>query len=130
MPSISFLHAYNIQHITGYAGNRCERCAYGHYGYPTVPGGSCIPCRCNTAGSASDECDIETGQCNCRPGSIGRDCSQCTQERHVLISLVCMCKYKVTIQPYQPTISLSLSMMDFKYFLWLHPMLDSTRMYD
>ncbi|XP_011501171.1 PREDICTED: laminin subunit alpha-1 [Ceratosolen solmsi marchali] len=74
----------------GYTGTRCERCAYGHYGFPTIPGGTCTPCRCNTAGSASDECDIETGQCNCKPGSTGRDCSQCTQKRHVFIGINCM----------------------------------------
>ncbi|XP_014221917.2 laminin subunit alpha-1 [Trichogramma pretiosum] len=74
----------------GYAGNRCERCAYGHFGYPSRPGGSCEPCRCNAAGSASDECDTETGQCNCRPGSTGRDCSQCEEERKVYVGLQCM----------------------------------------
>ncbi|CAB0032889.1 unnamed protein product [Trichogramma brassicae] len=74
----------------GYAGNRCERCAYGHFGYPSRPGGSCEPCRCNAAGSASDECDTETGQCNCRPGSTGRDCSQCEEKRKVYVGLQCM----------------------------------------
>ncbi|XP_043271259.1 laminin subunit alpha-1 [Venturia canescens] len=73
----------------GYAGSKCERCAYGYYGFPSIPGGSCTPCNCNVAGSASDECDEETGQCNCRPGSTGRDCSECTAPRHVLINDVC-----------------------------------------
>ncbi|XP_014204068.2 laminin subunit alpha-1 [Copidosoma floridanum] len=74
----------------GYAGARCERCSYGHYGYPSTPGGRCEPCNCNEAGSASDECDTETGQCNCRPGSTGRDCSQCTAERHVFVGPNCV----------------------------------------
>ncbi|KAK0081679.1 hypothetical protein PV325_011758 [Microctonus aethiopoides] len=73
----------------GYDGTRCERCSYGYYGYPGIPGGVCSPCNCNPAGSASDECDEETGQCNCRPGSMGRDCSQCTAPRHVFIDSVC-----------------------------------------
>ncbi|XP_015607311.1 laminin subunit alpha-1 [Cephus cinctus] len=73
----------------GYTGIRCERCSYGYYGFPTIPGGSCKPCNCNLAGSASDECDEETGQCNCRPGSTGRDCSHCTAIRHVFINDIC-----------------------------------------
>lgn len=79
--------------LLGYAGTKCERCAYGYYGFPSIPGGSCTPCNCNAAGSASDECDEETGQCNCRPGSTGRDCSECTAPRHVLINDVCTCKF-------------------------------------
>ncbi|XP_015124906.1 laminin subunit alpha-1, partial [Diachasma alloeum] len=73
----------------GYTGSRCERCSYGYFGYPTHPNGTCTPCNCNPAGSASDECDEETGQCNCRPGSTGRDCSQCTADRHVFINNIC-----------------------------------------
>ncbi|XP_034944517.1 laminin subunit alpha-1-like isoform X2 [Chelonus insularis] len=73
----------------GYTGSRCEKCSYGYYGYPSIPGGVCTPCNCNPAGSASDECDEETGQCNCRPGSTGRDCSQCTASRHVFIDNIC-----------------------------------------
>ncbi|XP_074102845.1 wing blister [Cotesia typhae] len=73
----------------GYSGVRCEKCSYGYYGYPDIPGGVCSPCNCNPAGSASDECDEQTGQCNCRPGSTGRDCSQCTASRHVFIDNIC-----------------------------------------
>ncbi|XP_048508975.1 laminin subunit alpha-1 [Athalia rosae] len=73
----------------GYTGNKCEKCSYGYFGAPAVPGGSCVPCNCNEAGSSGDECDEVTGQCNCRPGSTGRDCSQCTRPRHVFIDHVC-----------------------------------------
>ncbi|XP_024867463.1 laminin subunit alpha-1 isoform X2 [Temnothorax curvispinosus] len=73
----------------GYIGRKCEHCAYGYYGSPGLPDGKCVPCNCNLAGSLSDACDGETGQCKCRPGSTGRDCSQCTAYRHVYINNVC-----------------------------------------
>ncbi|XP_076279706.1 wing blister isoform X1 [Lasioglossum baleicum] len=73
----------------GYTGRKCERCSYGYYGFPDLPGGKCTPCNCNPAGSFSDECDAQTGKCRCRAGSTGRDCSECTSYRHVFISNVC-----------------------------------------
>nr|XP_031843946.1 laminin subunit alpha-1 isoform X2 [Nomia melanderi] len=73
----------------GYTGRKCERCSYGYYGLPDLPGGKCTPCKCSPAGSVSDECDMETGQCRCKPGSTGRDCSECTTYRHVFINNVC-----------------------------------------
>ncbi|KAK6631889.1 hypothetical protein RUM44_006919 [Polyplax serrata] len=63
----------------GYSGQFCERCAYGWFGRSETPGGSCQPCKCNVFGSVSDECDEKTGQCNCRPGINGRDCSVCPE---------------------------------------------------
>lgn len=77
----------------GYIGRKCEHCAYGYYGFPDLPEGKCVPCGCNLAGSLSDTCDSETGQCKCKPGSTGRDCSQCTAYRHVYINNVCTCKF-------------------------------------
>ncbi|XP_017882648.2 laminin subunit alpha-1 [Ceratina calcarata] len=74
---------------SGYTGRKCERCSPGYFGFPHLPDGKCVPCDCNPAGSLSDECHTETGQCRCRPGSIGRDCSECTAYRHVYINNVC-----------------------------------------
>ncbi|XP_008405636.1 laminin subunit alpha-3 isoform X2 [Poecilia reticulata] len=45
----------------GYSGARCERCAFGYYGNPMVPGDICKPCIC-TDGSLSG-CDSLTGEC-------------------------------------------------------------------
>ncbi|XP_061943056.1 laminin subunit alpha lam-3 isoform X4 [Apis cerana] len=73
----------------GYTGRKCERCSPGYYGFPHLPAGKCTPCECNPAGSLNDECDTETGQCRCRAGSTGRDCSECTAYRHVFINNVC-----------------------------------------
>nr|CAD7199120.1 unnamed protein product [Timema douglasi] len=68
-------------------------CSYGWFGYPKRPGGFCRPCECNRHGSVSDECDEETGQCNCKPGIASRDCSECTG-RTVLTDRGCSCESK------------------------------------
>uniref|UniRef100_A0A8D8X2U9 Laminin subunit alpha-1 n=1 Tax=Cacopsylla melanoneura TaxID=428564 RepID=A0A8D8X2U9_9HEMI len=72
----------------GYTGPLCDRCAYGYFGFPSEPNGSCSPCNCSPYGSVSDECHEESGQCNCRLGITGRDCSQC-EPRHILTSRGC-----------------------------------------
>ncbi|XP_054719477.1 laminin subunit alpha-like [Uloborus diversus] len=36
-----------------------------------------LPCRCDTDGSLSYECEEFGGQCQCKPNVIGRTCSQC-----------------------------------------------------
>lgn len=38
---------------------------------------NCLPCDCYPVGSFSRSCDSETGQCQCRPGVIGRQCNSC-----------------------------------------------------
>ncbi|XP_010764715.1 cadherin EGF LAG seven-pass G-type receptor 3 [Notothenia coriiceps] len=38
---------------------------------------TCLPCDCYPVGSFSRSCDPETGQCQCRPGVIGRQCNAC-----------------------------------------------------
>lgn len=38
---------------------------------------TCFPCDCYPVGSFSRSCDAETGQCQCRPGVIGRQCNAC-----------------------------------------------------
>lgn len=73
----------------GYTGKRCDRCSYGWFGFPKLEGGSCRPCNCNRYGSVSDECHEETGQCNCRPGIAGRDCSECSRDRFILTQQGC-----------------------------------------
>ncbi|XP_071452213.1 laminin subunit alpha-2-like [Hetaerina americana] len=87
----------------GYTGTRCDRCSYGFFGWPGrtigMSGevqpehgvkygneivGTCEPCNCHPIGSVSDECHERTGECNCRPGVTGRDCSQCKEPGTVL----------------------------------------------
>lgn len=38
---------------------------------------ACLPCDCYPVGSFSRSCDPESGQCQCRPGVIGRQCNSC-----------------------------------------------------
>ncbi|GLG97833.1 Laminin subunit beta-1 [Gryllus bimaculatus] len=57
-------------------GWRCERCLPAHYGDPAAA--ACLPCDCHPAGSVTvKSCDLETGQCQCRPQFSGRMCNQC-----------------------------------------------------
>lgn len=64
----------------GYAGPRCERCAEGYFGQPSVAGGSCQPCQCNDNldFSIPGSCDSLSGACLiCKPGTTGRFCELC-----------------------------------------------------
>ncbi|XP_045150594.1 laminin subunit alpha-2 isoform X3 [Echinops telfairi] len=66
----------------GYTGTRCERCAEGYFGQPSVPGGSCQPCRCNDNldFSIPGSCDSLSGACLiCKPGTAGRYCELCAE---------------------------------------------------
>ena len=77
----------------GYRGERCEKCDYGYFGNP-LQGVPCQACLCNANGSVSDEL---TGQCNCKPGITGRDCSFCAP-RHVIGPSGCICESFFTSQ--------------------------------
>ncbi|KAK3855199.1 hypothetical protein Pcinc_038380, partial [Petrolisthes cinctipes] len=74
--------------LAGYTGDKCDRCDAGYYGRPSEPGGSCVPCNCDPFGSLHDSCD-STGQCTCKEGIRGRDCSQCAP-RHVTSATGCI----------------------------------------
>ncbi|KAL7642435.1 UNVERIFIED_CONTAM: hypothetical protein RMT77_006996 [Armadillidium vulgare] len=72
----------------GYTGNKCERCAKGFFGNPSELGGSCNPCNCDPNGSIGNDCDND-GNCRCKPGIIGQDCSQC-EPRHIVSEIGCI----------------------------------------
>ncbi|XP_061742141.1 laminin subunit alpha-2 isoform X4 [Nerophis ophidion] len=66
----------------GHTGARCDRCANGYYGQPTVPGSSCQPCDChgNLDLTTPGSCDPITGQClHCRQGYGGVTCDSCDE---------------------------------------------------
>ncbi|XP_078599139.1 laminin subunit alpha-2-like isoform X15 [Branchiostoma floridae x Branchiostoma japonicum] len=58
------------------AGDECERCADGYFG-DAINAKNCQRCLCHPRGSYQEDCDLNTGQCRCRPNVIGRDCDQC-----------------------------------------------------
>uniref|UniRef100_A0A7I4XW57 Laminin subunit alpha-2 n=1 Tax=Haemonchus contortus TaxID=6289 RepID=A0A7I4XW57_HAECO len=72
----------------GYTGQYCESCVIGYFGEPSTPGGFCQSCDCHPDGSLNGACNPLTGQCECREGVTGRDCSRC-QHRHAFIGGVC-----------------------------------------
>lgn len=39
--------------------------------------GTCLLCDCYPVGSFSRACERESGQCQCKPGVIGRQCDRC-----------------------------------------------------
>ena len=45
-----------------------------HYGLNENSPQGCRPCSCHPGGSYSLQCDINSGQCPCREGMIGRQC--------------------------------------------------------
>ncbi|XP_033856869.3 laminin subunit alpha-1-like [Acipenser ruthenus] len=68
------------QCVPGYEGPRCERCANGYYGDPTVPGELCVPCDCNGNVNPLEpgHCDTRTGQClKCVGNTTGSHCERC-----------------------------------------------------
>lgn len=55
----------------GFAGERCDKCDAGYFGFP-----NCQPCGCDEKGSQNNICD-EKGRCPCKPKFGGAKCSSC-----------------------------------------------------
>ncbi|XP_071801736.1 laminin subunit alpha-2-like isoform X1 [Asterias amurensis] len=55
-------------------GNKCDACMPEHYGLYTGTG--CVPCTCSSNYSLDNAC-ADSGQCNCKPGIGGQDCTEC-----------------------------------------------------
>ena len=62
-------------------GRRCDQCADGFFNFDSASLVGCEPCGCNTNGTVdgSGSCSATTGQCNCLPNVVGRNCSNCIQ---------------------------------------------------
>ena len=50
---------------------------------------ACLPCDCFPHGSHSRVCDVDTGQCSCKPGVIGRRCNRCDNPFAEVTALGC-----------------------------------------
>ncbi|KAI8499214.1 Laminin subunit alpha-2, partial [Branchiostoma belcheri] len=58
------------------AGDECERCEDGYFG-DAINAKNCQRCLCHPRGSYEEDCNLNSGQCRCRPNVVGRDCDQC-----------------------------------------------------
>lgn len=68
----SLLSVYNIAVLY-----ICDYICIQEFHYRPRGSDACLPCDCYPVGSFSRSCDLETGQCQCRPGVIGRQCNTC-----------------------------------------------------
>uniref|UniRef100_A0A8B9DK31 Laminin subunit alpha-1 n=1 Tax=Anser cygnoides TaxID=8845 RepID=A0A8B9DK31_ANSCY len=56
-------------------GPKCEFCEENHWGLSPKLG--CKACNCSDTGSINLQCDVLTGQCQCKAEFGGQDCSRC-----------------------------------------------------
>uniref|UniRef100_A0A4W5KXH8 Laminin subunit alpha-1 n=1 Tax=Hucho hucho TaxID=62062 RepID=A0A4W5KXH8_9TELE len=64
----------------GYTGTKCERCANGYHGDPTVAGQECVVCECNSNVDPWEpgHCDTSSGMClKCHSHTSGDQCERC-----------------------------------------------------
>uniref|UniRef100_A0A8C6NEI0 Usherin n=1 Tax=Melopsittacus undulatus TaxID=13146 RepID=A0A8C6NEI0_MELUD len=60
-------------------GRQCDECLDGYYKVQENDSFICLPCNCDKAGTVTGSllCDKSTGQCPCKAGVTGLQCSQC-----------------------------------------------------
>ncbi|KAM9016840.1 usherin [Ara ararauna] len=60
-------------------GRQCDECLDGYYKVQENDSFICLPCNCDKAGTVIGSllCDKSTGQCPCKAGVTGLQCSQC-----------------------------------------------------
>ncbi|XP_060099959.1 laminin subunit alpha-1 [Heteronotia binoei] len=83
-------HPGQCQCKEGYAGEKCDHCAFGYKGYP-----NCVQCNCSLVGSIND--DPCTEPCLCKENVEGENCDRCKpgfynfQERNPQGCTECFC---------------------------------------
>ena len=57
-------------------GRQCDTCQDGYYSMSASNPDGCSSCECDTRGTAgrSETCDMDSGQCSCKPNFTGRQC--------------------------------------------------------
>ncbi|KAK9872275.1 hypothetical protein WA026_017079 [Henosepilachna vigintioctopunctata] len=57
-------------------GYTCEKCSMNSWGY--TAGIGCKNCSCSITGSVKSQCDINSGNCECKKGYEGEKCNSCS----------------------------------------------------
>lgn len=67
-------------------GRRCDECLDGYHRVQKGHSFLCLPCNCEKAGTVNGSllCDKSTGQCPCKAGVTGLQCSQCMLQTYNL----------------------------------------------
>lgn len=75
--------------VTGYctckehvSGEYCDECQNGYWNFPLTcddESSGCLKCECSGF-AMDDNCDKETGQCNCPPNVVGKHCDECAPD--------------------------------------------------
>ena len=60
-------------------GNNCDTCKPGYYNLTAHNPQGCTQCFCDIKGTAggSGQCDLQSGNCTCKPQVMGQRCNQC-----------------------------------------------------
>ncbi|XP_056269140.1 usherin isoform X3 [Pseudoliparis swirei] len=89
-------------------GRDCDSCRHGYHTLEQRNSLGCLPCTCDTHGTVPEGvCDVWTGQCPCREGVEGAQCTNCAQNYYNRSSniqkgssrgcLPCICEFRGTV---------------------------------
>lgn len=68
-------------------GKKCQKCIDGMYNLEL---GCKLKCQCDTFGSIGPTCDLETGQCKCKPKIGGLKCTICEPGYYNITQIGCL----------------------------------------
>lgn len=70
-------HRCDIMQFSSPKSELSEICKKHTHSISAVHHRGALDCNCDITGSTSTECDVECGQCKCKPNVVGRRCDQC-----------------------------------------------------